>query len=227
MNYNIFENPFYDTKPAPKWAFTVEFMLSEDMNVKVKEKELPNDPPEWLNNLYKFLNSGKPFDKEEWMDKLSKAVEKVPVKHPQADDTIMLYFPAYALTFNSRYNQSGELPVTFNDNRKREIRYILEQLQHAKGFNYQNDPGDDSVRPTLPSCFYFDMLVRIYDVDRVAQYDPTKGPDEVAEKGTVMSFLYENCYVSKIGQEDNTYESKEETRKVEATIVYNGIKPLD
>lgn len=227
MNYNIFENPFYDTKPAPKWAFTVEFMLSEDMNVKVKEKELPNDPPEWLNNLYKFLNSGKAFDKEEWMDKLSKAVDKIPVKHPQADDTIMLYFPAYALTFNSRYNQSGELPVTFNDNRKREIRYILEQLQHAKGFNYQDDPGDDSVRPTLPSCFYFDMLVRIYDVDRVAQYDPTKGPDEVAEKGTVMSFLYENCYVSKIGQEDNTYESKEEVRKVEATIVYNGIKPLD
>lgn len=227
VNYSIFENPFYDTKPAPKWAFTVEFLLSEDMNVKERTPELPNDPPEWLNDVYKYLNSGKRFDREEWMDKLTKSVIKVPIKHPSPDGAVPLYYPAYARQYNGRYEEAGEMTLTFNDNRKREIRYILEQLLHAKGFDYQNDPGDDSVRPTLPSCFYFDMLVRVYDIERVNQYDPTKGPDEVAEQGTVKSFLYESCFVSKLGQEENTYVSSESVRTIEATISYNGIKQLD
>jgi hypothetical protein len=231
--YNIFNNDFYDTKPAPKWAFTVEFFLSEKLDQvdpgksDFFEYEKEDDaPPKWLQNVVNKLQKESGNTKAAWMDKLQKSVCKVPIQHPEHQNAIQMFFPGYQYTVPGRYAQSGSLTMTFNDNVSRDIRCILEQLMHFDGLRYRRDPGDNSSFPTLPSMFRFDMLVRIYDVEKVNQYDPTDGLDEVAEHGTVVSFFYESCYVSKIGNEKNTYESSDKVRTIDATINYQRMVPL-
>ena len=93
----------------------------------------------------------------------------------------------------------------------------------ADGLNYRED-GNTS--PTLLPCFYFDMIVRVYDVDRVNQYDPTEGTDRVAEAATVQAYKYEFCYISKLGVEQNTNEGNETIRTIDATITYQRMTPL-
>lgn len=231
--YDIFKNDFYDTKPAPKWAFTVEFFLSEDLNSSTpgKSKDFNTDdpdldPPDILKKIVEKLRSNSKSARETWMDKLQKSVCKVPVQHPEQESPLQLFFPGYQYIVPSKYNQSGTLTMTFNDNIDRDIRCILEQLMYFDGISYRRESGDDSAIPVLPSVFRFDMLVRVYDVDRVNQYDPSEGPDEIAENGTVVSFFYESCYVSKIGNEKNSYETSDQPRTVEATIVYQRMVPL-
>lgn len=233
--YNIFKNDFYDTKPAPKWAFTVEFLLAEELqetipgNSPVFNNEDPDlAPPEWLDNLVEKLRSSTKSAKLTWMDKLQKSVSKIPIQHPEHQNVLQLFFPGYQYEVTGRYQQSGMLDVTFNDNIDRDIRCILEQLMNFEGFRYRRVPDDGLILPTLPSIFKFDMLVRVYDVERVNQYDPSdNASDEVSENGTVQSFFYEGCYVSKIGSEKHSYESSDKPITVEATIAYQRMTPMN
>ena len=231
--YNIFLNDFYDDKPAPKWAFTVEFLLSDKLEQVNPGKSEDFDyededlaPPGWLQTVVEKLRASKTSTKTEWMEKLQKSVCKVPVQHPEKQNDLQLFFPGYTYIVPGNYQQSGSLTMTFNDNVSRDIRCILEQLMHFDGLRYRRDPGDGSSLPTMPSMFKFDMLVRIYDIDKVNQYDPTEGVDAVSEQGTVISFFYESCYVAKIGNEKNTYESSDKVRTIDATINYQRMVPL-
>ena len=221
--YNIFKNPFFDVKPEPSWAFTVEFILSEDLDIQENRVEIQGDPPKLLQDVVDKLNSTGRFGREEWMNKLGKAVVKIPLKHPEPAGTFNLFYPGYYKTDSSRYDQAHSITLTFNDNIKRDIRFILEQLMQADGLDYQTD---GNTRPTLPPCFYFDMIVRVYDVERVNQYDPTDGADKVAEAATVQAYKYEFCYVSKLGAEQNTNEGNETIRTIDATITYQRMTPL-
>ena len=223
--YNIFENPFYDIKPAPNWAFTVEFQLSEELDMEEPQQDFGDDPPpQVVQDIVKELRSKDKTGKAEWEDKLSKAVAKIPIKHPTPAGNFEIWYPGYHKNYTGRYDQSGTIDITFNDNVKRDIRYILENLMYVDGADYSSNDGS---RPSLPPCFYFDMIVRVYDVDKVNQYHPTDGADEVAENGTVRVFKYEFCYVNKIGQEQNSYEGTENVRTVEASIVYQRMTPLE
>lgn len=231
--YNIFKNDFYETKPAPKWAFTVEFFLSDSLNQIVPGKasdfnyEDPEiSPPEWLSGIVEKLRENGNSSKAEWMEILQKSVCKIPIQHPESQNALQLFFPGYQYEVSGKYQQSGILSMTFNDNVKRDVRNILEQLMHFDGLRYRRDPGDNSSLPTLPSMFRFDMLVRLYDPEKVNQYDPTDGIDAVAENGTVMSFFYDSCFVAKMGNEKNSYESSDKVRTVEASIVYQRMVPL-
>lgn len=221
--YNIFKNPFFDVKPEPNWAFTVEFILSEDLDIQENRVEIQGDPPKLLQDVVDKLNSTGRFGREEWMNKLGKAVVKIPLKHPEPAGTFNIFYPGYYKTYSSRYDQAHSITLTFNDNIKRDIRFILEQLMQADGLDYQTD---GNTRPTLPPCFYFDMIVRVYDVERVNQYDPTDGADKVAEAATVQAYKYEFCYVSKLGAEQNTNEGNETIRTIDATITYQRMTPL-
>lgn len=226
--YNIFQNDFFDTKPAPNWAYTVEFQLSPELNFESNEKEFSDDPPpEFVQNVVRELKKSSPDSKKEWEEKLSKAVAKLPIKHPQPAGNFDIWFPGYSRNYTGRYDQSGTIDVTFNDNVNRDIRYILEQIMYTDAMDYNSDDSENSTHPVLPSCFYFDMIVRVYDVEKVNQYQPTDGADEVADHGTVRAYKYEFCYVNKIGQEQNTYESTENARNVEVSIVYQRMTPLE
>ena len=227
--YNIFKNDFFDTAPLPKWAFTVEFFLSDDLNqvVSGQSRDYDAEAPEILKSLIDKLREKKKSGRIEWMDKLQKSISKIPIKHPEHTSANILYFPGYEYAFLGRFNQNGTIEVEFNDNAHRDIRCILEQLMNFDGLRYRREPETGDIYPSLPSVLRFDMLVRIMDPGRVNQYDPTDGYDEVAEKGTVMSFYFDRCYVSKLSAEKNSYESTEKTRTVTASIKYVRMIPLD
>ena len=224
--YNIFKNDFYDEKPAPKWAFTVEFLLSESLNqyTEALQGTLPDDAPEFLKSLVSKLEGDTGFSLSEWMEKLSKSIQSIPVSHAKTAGSIPVWFPGYTRNYTGRYETSGNIAVTFNDNMNRDIRCILEQLFHYDGLSYLKDK--DNAYPTLPKKLWFDMIVRIYDVELVNQYQPTEGNDRVSENGTVQAFRYDGCYISKIGAEKNSYESSDQTRTVDATITYQRMMPL-
>ena len=224
--YNIFKNDFYDEKPAPKWAFTVEFILSPtlDRYTEPLQGTLTDDAPEFLKNLVSKLEKDTGFSLSEWMEKLSKSVQSIPIVHPKGAGAIPVWFLGYMRNYPGRYNTSGSLSVNFSDNRDRDIRCILEQLLHFDGLSYLKDRSN--VYPTLSKKLWFDMIVRIYDVELVNQYDPTEGNDRVSEHGTVQAFRYDGCFVSKVGNEKNSYESSDQTRTVEATISYQRMRPI-
>lgn len=222
--YNIFKNNFYSKKPAPKWAFTVEFFLSEDLNYMVRDAETDEDKDkaEWFKNLKDFLTSSKHGFKERWEDILSKSVSKVPISHPTGQ-SVQYRLPGYGKQLPGRYDRANNITLNFNDNVNRDVRFILESLMYIEGMNYSNKQTERV--PCMPKQLYFDMRVRIYDVERVNQYSPTEGVDRVSENGTVKSFYYKRCFVSKIGTETNTYEASENVRTIEATITYREMNP--
>ena len=223
--YSIFKNSFFDQKPAPKWAFTVEFLLSEKLDTfSAAQSDLPDDAPELLKSIVDKMQKSPKSTRETWMEKLSKSVSKIPVKLPSHEAEIQLFFPGYVKSYTSRSTNAGSIQVTFNDNISRDVRCILEQMMHIDGMDYQTDRDDLSVRPTLPSALRFDMIVRVYDIERVNQYEPTEGSDRVSENGTVQAFKYYGCYVSKLGTDRNDYESTDSSRTVEATIVYQDMR---
>lgn len=231
--YNVFKNDFYLTKPAPKWAFTVEFFFTHNIDFdeasttpefNTDDKELT--APDGLTDIVKALREKKKGTKELWMEKLQKSVAKFPLPHPSPEASNMLFFQGYHYDTPSRYNQSGSVVVTFNDNINRDIRCILEQLHNYDAYSYRNDPSDRTAIPLLPNFLHFDILLRVYDVEEVNQYDPTDGTDEVTQKGTVKSFFFEECYISKLSADKHTYESKDQLRQVDATIEYQRMTPL-
>lgn len=238
-SYNIFTNPFFDSRPEPLWAFTVQFDISQEISAGEEPSEIDGDPPEWLKNLEKFLKETGMSTPEEWSKKMSKSVAKIPLVHPTSAGNFPLYFAGYMHTYPGRYDNAGQIQVTFNDNVKRDMRYILEQMMHIGGMGYRTEEnGEDPTRPTLPDCLWFDMIVRIYDIDRVRQFEPT---DDIAGTGveifgssahytssigTLAEFRYGRCFISKLGSEQNTYEANENVRTIEATITYSDFTKL-
>lgn len=222
--YNIFKNDFYDSKPAPKWAFTVEFFLNEDLNYKVRDAETDEDKDKeyWYKQLKEFLSTSRENIKVEWESKLSKSVSKIPIAHPKGQ-SVPYRLPGYAKQLPGRYTRSNSITVVFNDNIDRDIRFILEFLLYVNGFNYSNE--QETYLPMMPKSLMFDMRVRIYNVEAVNLYSPTEGYDRVSEKGTVQSYYYKGCFVSKLGDETNTYEASDSVRTIDATITYREMNP--
>lgn len=223
--YNIFKNDFYSNKPAPKWSFTVEFFLSDELETrKLQSTDTEEDKSkaEWYKSLKNFLTESNSLFKEDWEETLSKSVTKIPITHPESQ-AIPYRLPGYAYHLPGRYTRSNSITLTFSDNIDRDVRFILESLMYGDGLNYAND--QILKLPTLPNILKFDMRVRIYDVERVNLYEPTEGFDRVSEKGTVQSYYYKGCFVSKLGDETNTYEGSENIRTIDATITYREMNP--
>jgi hypothetical protein len=220
--YNIFQNDFFDSKPIPKWAFTAEFMLSD--SIEISEEEIERTPSETLNKIVDVLTYSRKDPKLRWMELLSKSVSKFPIVSPSSAENIPVYFPGYFNTYTGRYDNSGKLTVTFNDNCKREIRQIIEQLLHAAGMNYEND---EKALPIIPSENRFNVLVRVYNPELVNQYSPSDGQDDVAIRGTEKIFYYEECFFSRIGAEKNSNEGDEAIRTIDADLVYQRMLPID
>ncbi len=229
--YNIFKNDFYDSKPAPKWAFTVEFFLNEDLNASF-------DAGFTYDTLTLFDVIGTKSDSEgvsggvkvqtgigqieQWAEKLGKSVSKIPIAHPEGQ-SVPYRLPGFAKQLPGRYTRSNSITLTFNDNIDRDIRFIIESLIYVHGFNYSNEQSE--YLPSMPKALLFDMRVRLYDVEAVNLYDPTEGYDKVSEKGTVQSYYYKGCFFSKIGDENNSYESSDNIRTIDATITYREMNP--
>jgi len=225
--YSIFKNDFFDVSPSPRWAFTVEFFLSEDLQVSDDSvSEISGDPPKMISDLVEKLREKSRYNKNGWEDKLQKSITKLPVPFPTPAGHIPIYFSGYFKHYTGRYDQSGSIELTFNDNIDRDVRFILEELMHLDGLGYGNVTTAESTRPTLPPCFMFDMLVRVYDIEKLMLYSGTEAIDEVADRFTVQSFMLECCYVNKIGAENNSSESTEQTRTVDAEITYQIMRPL-
>jgi hypothetical protein len=230
--YNIFGNDFFDKPPQPLYAFTVDFRLSDVLKNAEEPSEIEGDPPDWLKALEKYLKSNGLDTPKEWAKKLGKSVAKIPLTHPTAAGNFPVYFPGYMHTYPGRYDNAGQIQVTFNDNVRRDIRCIIEQMMHLDGMGYRTEDKEDTTRPALPDCLWFDMIVRLYDIREIRKYAPTDdlggidyinlfGDDRgVSSKGVIEAFKYSKCYISKIGAEQNTYESSENVRTIEATITY-------
>ena len=230
--YNIFNNWFFEKPPQPLWAFTVEFRLSDQLENGEIQSDIENDPPEWLKSLEAFLKSNNLDTVQEWAAKMGKSVSKIPLVHPSPEGEIIAYFPGYMHTYSGRYNNSGQIQVTFNDNIRRDVRCILEQMMHLDGMGYRTEQSPDLAKPTLPKCLWFDMIVRVYDPKEVRKYSPTEDlggietlnlfDDERTKsyEGVIAAFKYGHCFVSKLGAEQNSYEANDTVRTIEATITY-------
>jgi hypothetical protein len=237
--YNIFGNDFFERPPQPLYAFAVEFRFSEALSTGEVPSEIEGDPPDWLKALEKYLKSNGMETPSEWAKKLSKSITKFPFVHPTATGNFPLYFPGYMNTYPGRYESNGQIQVTFNDNVKRDIRCILEQMMHLDGMGYRTEDKEDTTRPALPDCLWFDMIFRIYDIREVRKYLPTEdvtgieqinlfgGESGVSYRGVLASYRYSHCYISKLGAEQNTYESSENVRTVEATITYQDVSKYE
>ena len=210
--------------PLATYTFTVEFFLSDALDNKPQyiETEEDKDKAEWFKSLKNFLTSGTGTVKEKWESALSKSISKIPISHPDGQ-SVPYRMPGYAKQLPGRYTRSGSINVTFNDNVEREIRFILESLMNADGFDYSNNQPE--LIPILPKVLYFDMRVRVYSVELVNLYDDTEGNDPVSEHGTVQSYYYSGCFISKLADETNTYEASENVRTIEATITYRQMDP--
>ena len=224
--YNIFDNSFYDVKPATKWSFTAEFVLSDKLTdfSDSPVSDIAGDPPEWLKSVVDKLKTSTGTTRQAWMDKLSKSITKIPIVNPTPDGTIPLYFPGYSRSYTGRYKQSGILSVSFNDNINRDVRCILEQLIHTDSMGYGDNPSNSY--PVLPKMLWFNIIVTIYDVEKVNLYESVEGSDSVSEHGAVKKIMYESCYVTNIPGERNSYEGSEEIRTVEAQIAYQRMVEL-
>lgn len=177
--------------------------------------------PTWLFELdftECILNESK---KSYYASMLAKAA--VSCTWPERNITsIPVYYAGVESKLPGRVANSGELEIKFNENYIYEISKILEELFRADSMDdaYFNDTGSYSIN----KYFSKNRMIRlILFMSGRKKYitNPYNYNDDI-KRPVVIEF--HNCWLSKIGSQEFSYENEEETVTRTATFTYDYFK---
>lgn len=196
--HSIWDNDFYDKAPVPLWSFEMDFTQL-------------------------FVNQ----KTDDYARTLAKAV--VSCTWPDRNiNTIPVYFAGVEGKLPGRAQNSGELEIKFNENTTFRVTKILEELFHAEsvcdayfegkgGYSFNqnftkiNDAGRRTIRMIIinPNTIYY--------------LNPRE--DRIQKKHPVI-IEFHNCFVTKIGSTEMSYDNDNEVITKSATFSYDYFKVL-
>jgi hypothetical protein len=154
---------------------------------------------------------------------LSKAV--VSCSWPERNITsIPVYFAGVEGKYPGRVSNSGELEIKFNENSSFLVTKILEELFHADSAcdAYYENKGSYSFNKKFEKTRRTIRMLLLAPVDDRIIMNPYGEKEE--KRPVVIEF--HNCWLSKIGSEEFSYENNEDTITRTATFTYDYFKVL-
>lgn len=196
--HSIWDNDFYDKAPVPLWSFEMDFTQL-------------------------FVNQ----KTDDYARTLAKAV--VSCTWPERNiNTIPVYFAGVEGKLPGRAQNSGELEIKFNENTTFRVTKILEELFHAESacdayfegkggysFNQNFTKINDAGRRTIRMI--------IINPDTIYYLNPRE--DRLQKKHPVI-IEFHNCFVTKIGSTEMSYDNDNEVITKSATFSYDYFKVL-
>ena len=180
------------------------------------------DPvPTWMFEMdftQLFINEK---NKKDYGDVLNKAVISCSWNE-RSITSIPVYYAGVEGKLPGRVANSGELEIKFNENSSFKVSKILEELFHADAScdAYFDDKGPYSFNKKFDKVNRTIRLILHSPENRRFIQDPKK--ESIAKRPVVIE--YHNCWLSKIGSQEFSYENEEETITRSATFTYDFFK---
>lgn len=192
---SIWNNEFYNRAPVPTWMFEIDFTQI-------------------------FADNS---DKQDRYAKkvLNKAVISC-AWNERSINTIPIYYAGVEGKVPGRVANSGELEIKFNENASFQVTKILEELFHADAScdSYFDDKGPYSFNRRFNKNRIIRLILHSPENNKIFIQDPKK--ESIAKRPVVIE--YHNCWLSKIGSQEFSYENEEETITRTATFTYDYFK---
>ena len=191
---SIWNNPFYNIPPIPKWSWELDFQSLFVNNDTTKENTI--DYAESLNKAAVSCQWG-----------------------GRNGNLIPVYYAGVEARLPGRSQPTGDLTIKFNENTKMNVTKILEELYHAEitcdsyfenkegyAFNKNFNKVDRSIR----------LLIHRPDV--VMSHNSN---DDDYSKNLLCEITYHNCILYKLDPIDLSYETEDEVISHNATFGYD------
>ena len=139
-------------------------------------------------------------------------------------NTIPVYYAGIDGKLPGRVQNSGELEIKFNENTSFQVTKILEELFHAESScdAYFTDKGGYAFNKKFEKVKRVIRLI-ILNPDTVYYLNPRE--DRISKKAPVI-IEFHNCWVTKLGPADMSYESENDVITKSATFSYDYFKVL-
>lgn len=208
--HSIWDNDFYDKAPVPLWSFEMDF-TQLFVNQKKKDEN---------GNLTKE-------DDFTYADTLNKAV--VSCTWPERNiNTIPVYFVGVEGKLPGRSQNSGELEIKFNENTSFQVTKILEELFHAESVcdAYYEGKGGYSFNKNFTKIDdRGHRTIRMIIINPTTIYSLNPRQDRQAKTHPVI-IEFHNCFVTKLGSTEMSYDNDNEVITKSATFSYDYFKVL-
>lgn len=208
--HSIWDNDFYDKAPVPLWSFEMDF-TQLFVNQKKKDEN---------GNLTKE-------DDFTYADTLNKAV--VSCTWPERNiNTIPVYFAGVEGKLPGRSQNSGELEIKFNENTSFQVTKILEELFHAESVcdAYYEGKGGYSFNKNFTKIDdRGHRTIRMIIINPTTIYSLNPRQDRQAKTHPVI-IEFHNCFVTKLGSTEMSYDNDNEVITKSATFSYDYFKVL-
>lgn len=158
-----------------------------------------------------------------YAETLNKAV--VSCTWPERSVTpIPIYFAGVEGRLPGRAQNAGELEIKFNENTSFKVTKILEELFHAESYcdAYFEGKGGYSFNKNFNKDR---RVIRMKILNPTVLYELNSKNDKDSSKAPVI-IEYHNCWVTKIGPEEMSYDSETEVITKSATFAYDYFKVL-
>ncbi len=196
--HSIWDNDFYDKAPVPLWSFEMDFTQL-------------------------FVNQ----PDEDYAETLNKAV--VSCTWPERNiNSIPVYFAGVEGKLPGRAQNSGELEIKFNENTTFKVTKILEELFHAESVcdAYFEGKGGYSFNKNFTKIDNKGhRTIRMIIINPTTLYELNPKADRQAKKHPVI-VEFHNCWVTKLGSTEMSYDNDNEVITKSATFSYDYFKVL-
>lgn len=206
---SIWNNPFYNTPPIPKWSWELDF---KSYFVNTRDAQ---------GNGY-VIN---------YSDTLAQAAVSCSWG-ARNGNLISVYYAGVESKLPGRSQPCGDLTIKFNENTNMDVTKVLEELYHAEitcdsyfygregyAFNKNFNKVDRTIRLLIHKPDY------IMQIDPNA-YDNVKAGANIsdyakAQKNVLSVIEYHNCIMYKLDPNELSYESEDEVISHTATFSYD------
>jgi hypothetical protein len=196
--HSIWDNDFYDKSPVPVWSFEMDFTQL-------------------------FVNQ----PDEDYAETLNKAV--VSCTWPERNiNAIPVYFAGVEGKLPGRAQNSGELEIKFNENTTFKVTKILEELFHAESVcdSYFKGQGGYSFNKNFTKVDNKGRrTIRMIIINPTTLYELNPKEDREAKKHPVI-IEFHNCWVTKLGSTEMSYDNDTEVITKSATFAYDYFQVL-
>lgn len=202
--HSIWDNDFYNKPPVPLWSFEMDFT-----QLFKNQKTTDSDGNEIPDNTYAII--------------LAKAV--VSCSWPERNMTsIPVYYAGVQGKLPGRVDNSGDLEIKFNENTTFQVTKILEELFHAESScdAYFEDKGGYSFNKTFTKV---GRTIRMIILNPSFMYNVNPVGDRERKDAPVI-IEFHNCWVTKLGAVEMSYENDSEVITKSATFSYDYFKVL-
>lgn len=196
--HSIWDNDFYDKAPVPLWSFEMDFTQL-------------------------FVNQ----TTDDYARTLAKAV--VSCTWPERNiNTIPVYFAGVEGKLPGRAQNSGELEIKFNENTTFKVTKILEELFHAESVcdaYFEGKGGYSFNKNFVKVDNKGHRTIRMIIINPTTLYELNPKADRQSKKHPVI-VEFHNCWVTKLGSTEMSYDNDNEVITKSATFSYDYFKVL-